>query len=684
MHPQPPLRGDPASIYLPEVGILPGPARAAHAADAQFRPDIEGLRGIAVLSVLAVHAFPEWLRGGFIGVDIFFVLSGYLISGLVLRALEQGEFSVADFYARRVRRLLPALCLVLATTLAAAALLTFPNEARQIGKHVAAGAGFVSNLVYWREAGYFDASAETKPLLHLWSLAIEEQYYLVWPAVAIALFARPRQALWFIGAALALSLGLNLHFIDSKPNATFFLPLTRAWELIAGAMLAYAGARPHADAMARVFARLAGAGRNEARARDVLSIAGALLLAAALWFVDRTRPFPGAWALLPVLGTVALIAAGPRALVNRLLLGGSVLRFYGAISYPLYLWHWPLLSFPVLLNIPLDEGVRVLVLVASVGLATATWQFVEKPMRSGQLFERHIVHTLLAILALLGAAGLGLKFSDGLLHRYPEQLRELASTEWRFDFSDYRMGHCLLRLDEAPSLRLEDCLDRRRAEGRLVLLWGDSHAASLYPGLRDLLRAQAPSVRLAQITASRCPPLPKPPDNASRTCAGANEQVWRQIAKERPHTVVLAGYWLLYGRDDISLATHLGALRETVQRLLAAGVARVVVAGHLPVWTQPLPRLLLQQHARDGSVPTRMREGLDAAAGAVDGAVEHALRGTGALYVSPWRMLCGDSGCDTVSQRGNALVPLVADHSHLTREGSERVADGLQDALALR
>jgi peptidoglycan/LPS O-acetylase OafA/YrhL len=666
----------------------PGSAQAgppaAHSVQA-FRSDIEGLRGIAVLSVLAVHAFPQWMPGGFIGVDIFFVLSGFLIAGIVQRDIEGGRFSVAAFYAGRVRRLLPALCVVLAACLATASLWTFPNEARQIGKHVAAGASFVSNIVYRTEAGYFDAGAESKPLLHLWSLAIEEQFYLLWPLAALGLARWPRLALPAVGAALVASFALNTHLIDSKPVATFFLLPTRAWELLAGVLLAYASM--HASSGAWIRRSLALGRLDESNARHALAGAGALLLIAALCTIDKGDRFPGWWATLPVLGTLALLAAGPQAGFNRHVLSASVLRFYGSISYPLYLWHWPLLCFPLLMGVALTAEVRVLILVASVTLATLTLLFVERPLREGRLLPRHAVKTLLVALAAIGVAGWGVHRSDGLLHIHPAELRDLAATEFRFDYADYRVGRCMVKLDEGPETFGAECVDREPAQGPLVMLWGDSHAAAIYPGLRQLLTDEGVERRLAQFTAARCPPLLSPPERASRTCDSITRHVLDRLAAERPHTVVLAGHWLFYGRSTAALNDRLAALRDTVRHLQSLGVQRVVVLGHTPVWTQPLPRLLMQQHGRSGVAPTRLSEGLDPGAGALDAAIESALSGTGAVFMSPHRVLCTELGCESsfVSASG-AVLPLMADGSHLTREGSVRLVSLLAElrSTALR
>lgn len=300
----------------------------------KYRPDIDGLRAIAVLSVVGFHAFPYWIPGGFIGVDVFFVISGFLISTIIYKGLEAGTFSFADFYARRIRRIFPALVLVLLASLCFGWFALLADEYTQLGKHVAAGAGFVANLVFWSEAGYFDSSAETKPLLHLWSLGIEEQFYILWPLL-LWLGWKCKLNLGLITVALAAaSFALNVHGLQADPVATFFSPQTRFWELLCGGLLAWATLyKPGIyDYVGRLQA-------------TVLGLLGLGLLASGFWIIHQDFGFPGAWALLPVAGTVMIIVAGPDAWPNKALLSNRVAVWIGLISYPLYLWHWPLLTF---------------------------------------------------------------------------------------------------------------------------------------------------------------------------------------------------------------------------------------------------------------------------------------------------------------------------------------------------
>ena len=401
-----------------------------------YRSDIDGLRAIAVLCVLIFHAFPKYLKGGFIGVDIFFVISGYLISGIILSDLDRKKFSFRQFYIRRIRRIFPVLATVLFSCLAFGWFALTADELNQLGKHVAAGAGFISNLVLWNEAGYFDNSAETKPLLHLWSLGIEEQFYLVWPLLLWASWKKRLNVFTVCLILAIISFGWNIYWYKTNSVADYFSPQTRFWELIAGAMLAYTNIC-WKDRLASVRAKLNGiifSTRTSDREKTpdsalpnhILSAAGVILLAVSI-AVTRPERFPGMAALLPVIATVMLIAAGNNGWFNKKILSGKALVWLGLISYPLYLWHWPLFSFArILCDRTPTYLIRVILLLASILLAWLTVKVIEKPFRFGNLHVRLKVIVLCTALFIIGILGLAVSqanlskshtFNKLLVHR---------------------------------------------------------------------------------------------------------------------------------------------------------------------------------------------------------------------------------------------------------------------------
>jgi peptidoglycan/LPS O-acetylase OafA/YrhL len=318
------------------------PPLVAHDGALPYRPDIDGLRAFAVLAVIGYHFFPAWVKGGFVGVDIFFVISGFLIGGILLDSFCNNAFSLLDFYARRIRRILPALILVMVTSLTFGWFALLPDDYQNLGKHTAGGAGFVSNLILWTEVGYFDVSAERKPLLHLWSLGVEEQFYIVFPLFLWFLWAKRLRTTTFLCAFLSVSFALNLALYKHEAFA-FYMPLTRFWELAAGAMLA----------LLKQDSRITCFGSDGRNFYPYLSISGFLIL---ILMVFTTA----AQSTLSVLGTMCIIVAGfgksSVGWFNGFLSWRPVVAV-GLISYPLYLWHWPLISYAcIILGAPPDFG----------------------------------------------------------------------------------------------------------------------------------------------------------------------------------------------------------------------------------------------------------------------------------------------------------------------------------------
>lgn len=314
----------------------------AHLTHPKYRPDIDGLRAIAILSVVGFHAFPFWVKGGFIGVDIFFVISGYLISTIIFGSLERNSFSFVDFYSRRIRRIFPALLLVLIACFAFGWFVLLANEYKQLGKHIAGGAGFVSNFLFWHESGYFDNAAETKPLLHLWSLGVEEQFYIIWPLL-LWLTWKKLNLLSITVAVALISFTLNIVNVNGgHAEAAFYSPQTRFWELMAGSILAYLTLHKMQvleKFKLRLYSRIGD--HNPAFApetRNIIfsnmqSMFGVVLIAIGVLVITKERHFPGWWALLPTLGALLIISAGAQAWFNRVILSSRVLVWFGLISF---------------------------------------------------------------------------------------------------------------------------------------------------------------------------------------------------------------------------------------------------------------------------------------------------------------------------------------------------------------
>ncbi len=477
---------------------------AVHTVD--YRPDIDGLRAIAVLSVVTFHAFPNLLRSGFVGVDIFFVISGYLITSIILTDLARQSFSLRNFYARRARRIFPALIVVLSCCLIAGAFLLLPDDFARLGKHTATGAGFIANLALWQEANYFDVASDTKILLHLWSLGIEEQFYLIWPALMLLAWCARLRRFVLIATALAISLVYSIKVTPTDPVAAFYSPASRLWELAAGASLANLtlSAPPAAIWIERAIATVIAtiffddeAVNADRIYRNVLSTLGLTLVLASVAVITRRHEFPGWWALMPVIGTYLLILAGPAAWLNRWLLANPLMVWFGLISYPLYLWHWPLLTFARIEYGSLSPPPQLLaaMVASSVVLAWLTYRYVEKPIRFGIKAKAWPVPALVTAMIAIGAVGTVSVAYKGFPSRLEQDKAAYASyfssaspliqAEYNHYISQNQCNFYAWYA-KVPTLAPRAAIDPScytRHSDRSVMIIGDSNASDLYYGL---------------------------------------------------------------------------------------------------------------------------------------------------------------------------------------------------------
>jgi peptidoglycan/LPS O-acetylase OafA/YrhL len=447
-----------------------------------YRADVDGLRGVAVLAVLAFHAFPARLPGGFLGVDVFFVLSGFLISSILFAGIEARALDLGTFYARRIKRIFPPLVLVLAASLALGWFVLLQDEYRQLGGHVAGGAAFVANLVFWREAGYFDNAADTKPLLHLWSLGIEEQFYLVFPVVVVLASRWRRGVIAAVGALLAASLAIALGRIGVSPAGSFFSPLSRAWELMVGSALAYVATRPRRGAPPPPAATAS------------LTLLGAVLVGVSLVVATAHDRIPGPWSLAPTLGTAILLQTGGPGRgtwFHRAVLGSRALAWLGLISFPLYLWHLPLLAFTrVACGATPSAAARCALLAIALVLAWLTHVLVEVPVRRGRRVRVQVI-ALSSLMAALALAGLAVLRADGAPGRGVVARNPSRDLQGKDSYVALTRPGC----DLAPSLAREPIVCRRDPRGApSVALVGDSKAIVLFGAL---VRASEPDTRVA-------------------------------------------------------------------------------------------------------------------------------------------------------------------------------------------
>lgn len=504
-----------------------------------YRPEIDGLRAIAVLMVLLFH-FEIGLSGGYIGVDIFFVISGFLITGIILRESEDSSFSLSNFWIRRIRRIMPALCVVVAATLAVSWFLLLPNDFASLGESCAYLAAFISNVFFWKEDGYFAAPSQTKPLLHCWSLAVEEQFYFVYPIFLAVLVARLRNArtriAWALFITFAISLALCLYGTTNHPSASFFLLPTRAWELLVGGILACLVAT------------------NQRRTASlptcqIVSFASLALVIGSAFSFDEKTQFPGIAALVPTLGTAGVIWA--ESFPDRFthvgkMLGTKFLVGIGLISYSLYLWHWPVLVLYKYWDFDGFSGLEQIgLLAACFALSALSWRFVETPFRKRQWFgsNRGAVSFGAASIATIFALGLTIHYAQGIPQRLASETRQYADAKDDRKFID---DISLEQLEEGqlPAFGVV-------AKGIDLIVWGDSHAMAAFPAFIEAGNNRSASGVLAAYSST--PPTlgyNYPRSVLKNSAIQYGEEVMRFIRKHQIENVFLVGRWSVYDQHD--------------------------------------------------------------------------------------------------------------------------------------
>ncbi|MHB8887142.1 MAG: acyltransferase family protein [Methylovirgula sp.] len=564
---------------------MSGAKEAAHV----YRSDIDGLRAVAVIPVVLYHADIS-MPGGFVGVDVFFVISGYLITKIIEEDLEARRFSLLNFYDGRIRRIFPALFVMFAILSVVAYLILPPLEHARFSDDLSSAAIFISNIHFFRQASYFDASAFSKPLLHTWSLGVEEQFYIFWPIFLLVFGASrtKRSKIAAISALIVASIALSQYWVTSYPNAAFYLLPARAWEFALGALLGLSDIR-------KVTARL------PPSAAHILSVAGLIALGATYVRFNSATPFPGLAALPPCLAAAAILAAGE----GGTSLGGRLLSvrpfiFFGRISYSLYLWHWPILIFSGLfLERPLTLTESCEAALASCLIAWVSWKIVEQPIRNWRPAIHASATRVAAGLAASGvfvALGLWGAASHGFWFRAPSLYR--WSLEAKQEERDFQASPCMVRNAALPPVK--GCLFGAAPEGSHydAVLWGDSYAAHLVPVLNSLGRRFPLTFR--EITKAGCPPIVGmrffPPDAMRAACSAFNAAALKALSEDKDvRLILLSARWdalasgaLLATPDGtrtssaLSRRNVIASLRSTFDQLTRDN-RRILLVGQIPV-----------------------------------------------------------------------------------------------------
>lgn len=670
------------SIAQASGASLPASETARPAAG--YRPDIDGLRAVAVLPVLLFHVELWPFTGGYVGVDIFFVISGYLIASIIAEEVAAGHFTLAGFYARRIRRIFPALFGMIAFTIVLGSLILLPLDYRRLGASALATTLFASNLYFARQSGYFGAASDEAPLLHSWSLAVEEQFYILFPLLMLATVRFGGRYRGVLGTVAALSFLISLILMEREPMLDFYLPFPRAWEFLAGAILAV-GRIPSF---------------SSSRAAQGAAMAGTVLIGWAVLRFDNSTPFPGAHALVPVTGAMLIIHAGRGRSVITRLLSSSAPVFVGRISYSLYLWHWPLIVF---WKYRTDGNWQLweqgFIILMSLIAAYASWRYIEEPFRRARSLPAPRAFAFAAIVMTAGSgAGALLYLTNGL----PSRMSPVAVS---LDAAANSMAYLPRRCSGmAPLQNGSLCpVGAATSAAPSFLLWGDSHAHAIKPAFDQAGAALGISGRIASYHA--CPTLlgldrlDQPPGH---DCSEFNRRVLQQLASmPSVRTVVLVSRWGLCAngkRPEGGKPCFLGRDEDDVEsfandgRLFRSGLAatvatltrmgkQVILVAPVPTFRRSVPETLARAILYGEPLQLELSRATYLERQArVFRAFGQMQKRFGVKVIYPHQLLCRTGRCEMTA----GGVPLYSDDDHLSQKGSLLLTRMIYEALKQR
>lgn len=630
----------------------------------KYRPDIDGLRALAVLSVFVFHFFPEVIPGGFIGVDIFFVISGFLITSIILRESLQGKFTITNFYKKRVIRIFPALLAALISIYLYGWFFISGSDFELLGKHIFGGAFFISNLLLWQESGYFDANSQLKPLLHLWSLGIEEQFYLFWPLLIIALRKNLKGILSLSAVVFTTSLILSIYYTSKGSSAAYYSPLSRSWELMAGAITACLAFKLNGKPV---------------KYASLLSITGLGLILLSFVVINKDSQFPGYIALLPVAGASLIIFSGSGVVSSVLSFRPLVL--IGLISYPLYLWHWPVYAF-MRIHYADDPVViaKIAGMVISVIAASLTYLYIEKPIRTSKHKVKLPVGFSTAVFTV-GFVGMVTFINDGFPDRsVNESMRDYLKVENTYKYFDF-VG--ALRAGECHSVPVEvsvnnGCISN---DPHQIFIWGDSYAAALYQGIAKI--AKDSGLQVSQATDGNGPPffIKGKITDSGKDLYQANLDRLEFVREVKPAIVVIS--WMPTAANAIfDKKQAANELLVTIGKIKHVSPSTdVIVIGPVPQWKESLIRQVIKYISTTGRMPPKyMDYGLNPSPFYWDEVISSSMKENNIEYVSSLKALCVDSKC--ITRTGDDPDTLVSvDWGHLTKGGSIYLAEKIKDQL---
>jgi len=626
-----------------------------------YRKEIDGLRAVAVLSVMLFHAQFPLFGGGFVGVDIFFVISGYLITQIILTQVRNGSFSFIQFYDRRVRRILPALFAMMFVCLPVAWLVMVnPADFKDFCKSVLAIPLYVSNILFWRESGYFDVTTSLKPFLHTWSLAVEEQYYLVFPVYLLVTWKwGVRKCFWLTILLGGLSIAFAQWGSTHQPVFNFYWLPARIWELFAGAMI------PIFYTVFRCPESMPSVQFRSGIVPELMGWLGLVLILSSIFMMNERMLWPSLWTIVPVSGTVLVLIFSSHLTRVGMLLSLKPMVLIGLISYSAYLWHQPLLAFARYQFDSLSFLSRSALLLSAFLLGWLSWTFVETPFRDKNRFTtKQTFISALACSIFFIAVGLMGHLRSGFLFQLSTKDEPVFAYVMKTFMQDVRGDKCFIQGHDLAGKYGPECISSAKPDEHVVL-WGDSYAASLYLGLKERFG------EVTQFTAGGCAPIFW--DAQQRPgCQALNESVIQELERLKPKTIYLEANWFTYDADILAAQSAVERIRKVIP-----GV-HIMLIGNVPRWSKGLPREVLQSvntFDRELYMPVSIFSELKGS----DSLLQEFSTRHGIAFVSALDLLCKKQDCLAITMTGEGPRLTAFDYGHLTKAGSEAL---VRDLLA--
>ncbi len=615
-----------------------------------YRKEIDGLRALAILPVILFHAGFPLFKGGFIGVDIFFVISGYLITSLIIKEKKENHFSLVSFYERRARRILPALFFMMLISFVFSLFILLPSEMKSFSKSILRTALLTSNILFYRQDNYFNSVSELKPLLHTWSLSIEEQYYLIFPFILICIWHfKEKRVFLCLLTIFFCSLFYAQYQISKDSAAAFYLLPSRFWELLIGSLSAFLSFKSEEENMA--IANLA-------------SIAGLIMILSSIFLFDLNTPHPSIRTLLPTIGAALVILFAKNSNFTGKILSNNFITSIGLISYSLYLWHQPIFAFIKLKNYH-SADVNLLAILITITIAYISWRYIEQPLRNKNKFSRENIFKLTILgsvfFILIGLIG---NLTNLFEYRFTKSEREIFQYSKYGDHElirAYKYGSCFLKPDQDFNSFSNDCLSINNQN--ISLIWGDSFAASLSFGLKNI------NQNVSQYTASGCPPFKNISIQDRKHCKEINNFVLDQIKKYQFKNIYLSAHWKRYKNIDIK--ENLEQTLSYIQKISPS--TKIIIIGSFQEWQPSLPIFIFKNN-KFLNDEFLLENILTNDIALIDEIIARAANENNAEFFSVRNALCIKNNCQASISYNNIFMPIAWDFAHLTEAGSVLLA----------